>query len=109
LCRFASVETQADLILWARRVSCAAVRRRGDLAMRASLEETLDAERARFFSWWYVDEGRRVRLEAELPAAQGVFVMRAIERMAGQVPVMPDEDDHCSAPQRRADALVGLC
>jgi hypothetical protein len=109
LCRFASAETEADLIAWARRVSCAAVRRRGDLAIRASIEEALDAERARLLSWWYVDEGRRVGLEAELPAAQGAIVMRAIERMAAQVPPMPDEDPGSSAPQRRADALVAIC
>jgi hypothetical protein len=109
LCWFASAETQADLIPWARRVSCAAVRRRGDLAVRASIEEALDAERARFLSWWYVDEGRRIGLEAELPAAQGAIVIRAIERVAAQIPAMPDEDPRFSAPQRRVDGLVGLC
>jgi hypothetical protein len=109
LCRFATSETQTDLILWARRVSCAAVRRRGDLAVRASIEEALDAERARFLSWWYVDEGRRIGLEAELPAAQGAIVIRAIERVAAQIPAMPDEDPRFSASQRRVDGLVGLC
>ena len=109
LTRFASTETEADLIVWAKRVSCAAVRRRGDLAARASMQEVVDAERARSVSWWYLDEGRRFGLEAELPAAQGAIVARALERMAETVPAMPDEEDECFASARRADALVALC
>ena len=50
LARFASTETEADLIVWAKRVSCAAVRRRGDLAARASTQEAVEAERARSVS-----------------------------------------------------------
>lgn len=109
LARFASTETETDLIVWAKRVSCAAARRRGDLAARASTQEVVEAERARSVSWWYFDEGRRFGLEAELPAAQGAIVARALERVAGTVPEMPDEGDDCFASARRADALVALC
>jgi hypothetical protein len=109
LARFASAETEADLIVWARRVSCAAVRRRADLAARASIQEVVDAERSRSVSWWYFDEGRRFGLEAELPAAQGAIVARALERTAETIPAMPDEEDGCFASARRADALVALC
>jgi len=109
LTRFASPGTEADLVSWAKRVSCAIVRRRGDLERRASIEEDLDAERSRFVSWWYFDEGRRLGLEAELPAAQGAIVVRAIERVAEAIPAMPQEGDDCFAPARRADALVALC
>jgi hypothetical protein len=109
LCRFATPETEDDLIGWAERVSCATVRHRGDVAARASTEEVVEAEQARRLSWWHLDEGRAIGLEAELPAAQGAIVVRAIERMAEQVPQMPDEQDGGSGPQRRADALVAIC
>src|SRR3990172_5602303 len=109
LARFASAETEADLIGWAKSVSCAAIRRRGDLEARASREEIVDVERDRSVSWWYFDEGRRFGLEAELPAAQGAVVARTLERLAKTVPAMPDEQDECFASARRADALVAIC
>ena len=109
LARFATLEREADLIRWAREVSCAAVRRRGDAAVRASVEEVVEVERTRSLSWWYFDEGRRFGLEAELPAAQGAIVARALERVAETIPAMPDEEEECFADARRADALVGLC
>jgi hypothetical protein len=109
LCRFATSETEVDLIRWAEQVSCASVRHRGDIASRASTEEVVEAERSRTLTWWHLDEGRRVGLEAELPAAQGAVVIRAIERMAERVPQMPDESDVCFAPARRADALAAIC
>ncbi len=109
LCRFASAGTEAGLIRWARRVSCGAIRRRGDLAARARLQEVVEAERDRSLSWWYFDEGRRFGLEAELPAAQGAIVARAIERAAEAIPTMPDEQDPYFAEARRGDALVALC
>ncbi len=108
LCRFATPETEAMLIAWARWVSCATVRRRGDVEAQATREEVAETERTRFVSWWYIDEGRRFGLEAELPAAQGAIVVRA-QRVAGQIPAMPDEADPCFAEARRADALVVIC
>ncbi len=48
-------------------------------------------------------------LEAELPASDGAVVVRAIERLAEQVPTMPDEEGPAHASARRADALVALC
>jgi hypothetical protein len=109
LTRFASPGTEADLVSWAKRVSCATVRHRADLERRASIQDDLDAERSRFLSWWYFDEGRRLGLEAELPAAQGAIVVRALERAADSIPAMPDERDGSFIPARRADALVALC
>jgi hypothetical protein len=109
LCRFATPETEGRLLAWAQRVSCAAIRRGGDLAASGSIEETLDAERARFVSWWWSDDGRRFGLAAELPAASGAVVARALGRAAERVPVMPGENDAFSADARRADALVALC
>ena len=109
LTRFASPETESDLIRWAAHVSVGAVRRKADLAVRTPTEELVDADRARFLSWWYLDEGRRLGLEAELPAGQGAIVVRAIERLAQSAPVMPDEEDPMYVSARRADALVMLC
>jgi hypothetical protein len=109
LARFAAPETEERLISWAQRVSVGAVRHRGDLEMRASREELIEAEHERSVSWWYLDEGRRFGLEAELPAAQGAIVARALNRLADTIPVMPDEEGEAFAAARRADALVALC
>jgi hypothetical protein len=109
LCRFATPETEGKLLAWAQKVSCAAIRRRGDLAAAGSIEEAVDAERSRFVSWWWSDDGRRFGLAAELPAASGAVVARALQRLAERVPQMPGEDDATCAEARRADALVALC
>jgi hypothetical protein len=109
LTRFAKPETEADLIGWARGVSCGAIRRRGDLAARIAVDDVLDVERSRSLSWWFFDEGRRFGLEAELPVAQGAVIAKALDRLAETLPVMPGEEDAFYADARRADALVALC
>ena len=109
LCRFATAETESSLIGWAHRVTVAAVRHRADVETRRCKEEVEQVERDRSLTWWYTDEGRRLGLEAELPAAQGSIVVRAIERMASVVPAMPGEQDRVHADVRRADALVAVC
>jgi Domain of unknown function (DUF222) len=109
LTRFATVETEWRLLRWAQGVSAAAIRQRADLAVRQSLEEAQEIDRSRRVSWWYFDEGRRFGLEADLPAAIGALVARALERMAARVPRMPDDDAAISVDARRADALVALC
>ena len=60
-------------------------------------------------AWWYYDDGRRFGLQADLPAADGAVVARAIERLARTIPVMPGEEDADFAEARKADALVALC
>jgi hypothetical protein len=109
LARFATAESEGDLVIWAGRVSCAAVRHRGDVWARTQREDVVEAERARTLSWWWFEEGRRFGLQAELPASQGAIVARAIERIAEQVPAMPHEEESWFADARRADALVALC
>jgi Domain of unknown function (DUF222)/HNH endonuclease len=109
LARFATFESEAGLIAWARFVSCWAVRRRADLEVRRSLEDVRQTERSRFLSWWYLDDGARFGMEAELPAAQGAVVARALQRVAEGIPVMPGEEDGAFAEARRADALVAIC
>jgi hypothetical protein len=108
LTRFATSKTERDLLRWAKRVSCGAIRRRGDLACR-SIEEVKDAERTRTLSWWYFEENSRFGLQAELPAADGAVVQKALERLAETLPIMPGEKEPCHADARRADALVALC
>jgi len=109
LARFATPETEAGLISWAKRVSCACIRRKADLAVRASIEETKAVDKTRFLSWWFFDEGRRFGLEAELPAVQAAVLARALDRLAEQLPAMPGEQDACYTDARRADALVAIC
>jgi hypothetical protein len=109
LARFATFESEAGLIAWAKYVSCAAVRRKADLEVRRAIDDVRQAERARFLSWWHVDDGDRLGLEGELPAAQGAVVVRALQRVADTLPVMPGEEDSSYAEARRADALVAVC
>jgi hypothetical protein len=109
LTRFATVEREADLVTWARSVSSGRIRHRADVECRRALEEARDAEETRSVSWWYFDEGKRFGMQAELPAAQGAVVARALERAADEIPAMPGEEDASFGPQRRADALVALC
>ena len=108
LTRFATAETESNLVTWARGVSVACIRRKADVAVRQAIEDVRDAQASRFLSWWHFDDGRRFGLEAELPAAEGAVLARAIERLAEQLPVMPGEEGACHADARRADALVAL-
>jgi hypothetical protein len=109
LARFATAESEVGLVRWAQRVSCGAIRRRGELAAKLELDDDVRADRDRFLEWWYFDEERRFGLRAELPAAQGAIVARALERVAEQLPEMPDELGESFADARRADALVSVC
>jgi hypothetical protein len=108
LTRFATAETDAGLVRWASQVSVGAIRRRGDLEARRSREEAEQVERHRFLRWWTFDDGKRFALEAELPAADGAVVARAIDRLASEMPSEPDEQGADDAGARRADALVSL-
>jgi uncharacterized protein DUF222/HNH endonuclease len=107
LTRFATPETESRLVKWATTVSGTTIRRRGDLEARDPIEPVQDADRDRFLDWWYYDEGRRFHLEAELPAANGAVIARAVARAADQVPQIPGEEPKAST--RRADGLVGIC
>jgi Domain of unknown function (DUF222)/HNH endonuclease len=112
LCRFATAEDEERLVAWAAQVSSGAIRHRGDVLARVALEEVREAERTRTLSWWVLDEGRRLGLYAELAAAQGAAVVRAIDRLADRLPTMPGETDPAepfTVDARRADALVALC
>jgi hypothetical protein len=107
LSRFATTETEEELIGWASEVTCATIRRRADLEVRAALEETTEFERDRSLRYWYEDGGRRFGLEARMPSAQGAIVAKALERVVHQIPEMPGDTDVIES--RRADALLALC
>jgi hypothetical protein len=108
LTRFATPDTEDRLLRWAQRVSSGAIRRRADRETRRPLEDAEGIERSRRLAWWHVDEGRRLALEAELPAAEGAIVVRAIERLAARTPAMLGGEGELFVEQRRADALVLL-
>ena len=108
LTRFATPATEVGLVAWARAVSCAAIRRRGDLETSRELDEAVEVDRARTASWWYFDDGRRFGLQAELAAAEGAVVAKALARIADELPRMPGERSAVHADARRADALVAL-
>ncbi|HEY7399507.1 MAG TPA: DUF222 domain-containing protein [Actinomycetota bacterium] len=109
LTRFATPENEANLVRWARNVSCGGIRRKADVVLGAAVKDVVAADRARSLSWWWFDDGRRFGMQAELPAAEGSVVSKALERLAETMPVMPGEDDPSRADARRADALVAIC
>jgi hypothetical protein len=109
LSRFATPETEDELIGWATDSTCATIRRRADLEVRAALEETTELERDRSLRYWYEDGGRRFGLEARMPSAQGAIVAKALERVVDQIPSMPTYTDAVVIEARRADALLALC
>jgi hypothetical protein len=81
------------LIRWARTVSVGAVRHRADLEAKGSIKDLRETERSREVTWWYFDEGRRFGLEADLPAACGPVVIKALEREAERIAALPGEED----------------
>jgi hypothetical protein len=109
LARFATPEEEGRLLAWAQGVSVRAVRERADRCSRPEGEGLRLAEDSRTVEWQYYDGGRRFGLLADLPAAEGAVVARAIDRMARRLAAMPGEEHPCFWRHRRADALVALC
>jgi len=107
LTRFATPSDETHLIEWAEQVSPARIRNEADLRRKADTDAAADEDASRSLLRRFLDGGRRFELFAELPAAHGAVVSRAIDRIAAQVPEMPDE--HGRAEARRADALLALC
>jgi hypothetical protein len=107
LARFAKPDDEEELIEWAEEVSGTAIRQRADLEVRSRILEMVAVERNRSVSWWNPGDGR-FELHADLPAAAGATVARALERMAESIPTMPGEEGFIWASARRADALVAL-
>ncbi len=113
LCRFATSETEAKLVTWARKVTVTGIRRRADQAHAPDKEEVLEADRARYLHYWWFEDGKRFGLEASLPADQGAVVAKALDRLADRMPDILDDDYEPvsyvdSLETRRADALFAL-
>jgi hypothetical protein len=108
LTRFATVETEAVLLEWARGVSPGRIRHRAELLRKPEREEAAQVDRERSITYSFYDEGRRFGMSVDLPAADGAVVVRALDRRAQQLPVLP-EDGPWGIEARRADALVAMC
>lgn len=106
LARFATADTEGTLLSWALRVNCSTVRQKADTWNR-KIEAERDAHHARFLRWWPTDDGQRLCIEGEVPIVQGKILANALDRMASEIPSMPDEDV-LSIEARRADALIAL-
>jgi hypothetical protein len=109
LTRFATPDDEEALLAWAGDVASGAIRRRGEELRRAQRTEIEQIEEDRWLAWRWTDEGRRLLLEAELPAAQGAVVTEALDRLAGEIPAMPGEESRLLIGRRRADALAVAC
>jgi hypothetical protein len=114
LCRFATPQTEQRLISWARKVTVSAVRRKADVANAPPIEEVVEADKTRYLNYWWFDDGKRLGLDGSLPADQGAVVAKALDRMAGRMPDIVDDDEERpvfddTLEARRADALVALC
>jgi hypothetical protein len=109
LTRFATPDDEEALIAWAAGVAPGAIRGRGDELRRSSRTEVEQIEEDRWLAWRWTDEGRRLLLEAELPAGHGMIVTSALDRLADEIPSMPGEESRMLIGRRRADALAALC
>jgi uncharacterized protein DUF222 len=107
LTRFATPSDEAGLVRWATTVSGARIRRKAELATRDPISEVRDAHASRSLSMWFYDEHRRFHLDAELSAADGAVIAKAIRRQAEQVPHDPDAQS--PGDSRLADGLVRVC
>jgi hypothetical protein len=113
LARFATRATEKGLLPWATRTSPAAIRARADRELRASDEETKQADRWRSLTWEWDEGNTRLSLWGSLPADHGAKFMKAVDRLAARMPVTPEdegtEDDPATTQEaRRADALVAM-
>ena len=115
LSRYATPETQARLVSWAKRVTPATIRRAADVAASRDSKESIESDKSRHLDYWWTDDGRRLWLEGSWPSDQGAVIEKALDRMAGRLPDIVDGEDDAETPSietslemRRADALVAL-
>jgi hypothetical protein len=113
LTRYATPDTEHRLISWAKRVTPATIRRSADVALAPDREETIESDKSRHLDYWWTDDGRRLWLEGSWPSEQGAVIAKSLDRMAGRLPDVVDDEDEppsfeTSLGMRRADALVAL-
>jgi hypothetical protein len=113
LTRFATPEDEAKLITWAKRVTVATIRCKGNEAKPESREDVESTDRARSLNWVWDMDGSALSLYGRFPVAEGTLITDALDRLAADIPNHPDQGseglwDNDTIDQRRADALMGL-
>lgn len=97
LTRFATSSSEQSLITWAQRVSTAVIRRKADLFEKVAIEDARHVESARYLRWWSFDDGKRIGLGGEFPAAHGHAITAAL----------PPRTNPPRAPRQRPRSLLG--
>jgi Domain of unknown function (DUF222)/HNH endonuclease len=93
LSRFATPETEDRLISWARRVTPATIRHKADVANAPTRSEVAESHRDRRLDYWWTDDGRHLWLEGSWPSEQGAVIAKSLDRMAGRLPDVVDDED----------------
>jgi hypothetical protein len=106
LTRFATPETEEDLVRWANTVSSAWIRRKADLLEREGLQEVQEAISERSCIYYYYASGKRFRLELDVPGSEGPRIVEQLRKTARRIPEMPGEEGSCGRSKREADAAV---
>jgi hypothetical protein len=112
LTRFATPADEKKLVKWARQVTVATIRTRGDEEQKRNALEAEEAHRARYLRAQRWDD--HIEIDALLTLDQGAALLEAVDQLAHELPRHPDEDsalpgfEEVSMEQRRADALVLL-
>ena len=109
LARFATPQDEDALLEWAMEESSGAIKAEADRRRGNDAEEIATMEERRWLGWRFDDDGRSFHLQAGLPSADGAVVAEALDSLAREIPVMPDEATEQLIGARRADALVTLC
>ena len=110
LTRFATPDTEKELLEWALDRSTAAVRDRADEELRIGEIDVKRAERYRSLDWTWSEDRTRLFLEGSFPAVEGTKITKAIDRLAAKIAVSPEDlgdpdDPATTLDARRADAL----
>jgi hypothetical protein len=116
LCRFATPETEEELLGWAQRVTLGSLKNKADLACRPDPAETQQIDKERSIRYWFEEGGSRFGLAASLPAADGAKFAAKLDALAEKIPSLPTDLENAwgdrtrpeSIEARRADALLLL-
>ena len=123
LARFATPDDEAKLLVWARGVTVARIRERGDEAARVDDRALAEAHSSRAL-WWNWDADKlRLDVQGYLAGDDAQRFVAAVDTLAKELPdtraverlgrtgaqlPLVDSDEEASLDQRRADALVLL-
>ncbi len=116
---FATSANEEELIAWARKVSAARIRERGDELNRQDDKEIADAHSARALWWNWDTDKLRLDVQGYLAGDDAQRFVDAVDSLAKELPdtvaaergstePLSETDAETSLDQRRADALVLL-